>query len=197
MFDSGGQSLLFNDNWMDAPNKQEIIDSTIPPTHEQESAIRTTLDPGAYTAVVRGVGDTTGIGLVEAYDLDRSVASRLANISTRGFVQTGDDVLIGGLIVLGDAPQKVIVRAIGPSLALDGRLADPVLELFDGQGNLIALNDNWKDTQQAQIEATTIPPSHDSESAIVTTLLPASYTAVVRGVSDTTGIAVVELYALQ
>ena len=112
---------------MDAPNKQEIIDSTIPPTNDYESAILTTLNPGFYTAVVRGVNNTTGVGLVEAYDLDRTVDSKLANISTRGLVQTGDNVLIEGLIVLGTEPANTIVRAIGPSLPVPGALADPTL----------------------------------------------------------------------
>ena len=112
----------------------------------------------AYTAIVRGVKDTTGIALVEAYDLDRTVDSKLANISTRGLVQTGDNVLIGGFIVLGTDPQKVIVRAIGPSLPVAESLADPTLELYDGNGALLMSNDDWRDTQEAEIMASTIPP---------------------------------------
>jgi hypothetical protein len=199
LHDSSGALLAFNDNWKDAPNKQAIIDSTIPPSNDLESAILMSLDPGAYTAIVRGVNNTTGIGLVEAYDLDRKADSKLANLSTRGLVQTGDNVLIGGTIVLGQASQKVIVRAIGPSLTNAGvanALQDPILELHDGSGTLIASNDNWKDTQRAEIEATTIPPSNDLESAIVRTLTPGSYTAIVRGVNNGTGVALVEVYAL-
>jgi hypothetical protein len=136
--------------------------------------------------------------VVEAYDLDRSVDSMLANISTRGLVQTGDNVLIAGTILLGQTPQRVMVRAIGPSLPIPGVLADPTLELRDQNGGLVAANNNWRTSQEAEIIATTIAPTHDLESAIVTTLPAngASYTAIVRGVGDTTGIAVVEVYAL-
>src|SRR5205807_2942444 len=116
----------------------------------------------------------------------RTVDSKLGNISTRGFVQTGDNVLIGGLIVLGQDPQKVIVRGIGPSINISGKLADPTLELRDGNGALIRSNDNWRTDQEAEIIATTIPPSNDLESAIVQTLTPGNYTAIVRGVNGTT-----------
>jgi hypothetical protein len=117
LHDSSGQTIAINDNWVDAPNQQAIIDTTIPPSNNLESAILMSLAPGAYTATVRGVNNTTGIGLVETYDLDRSVNSRLVNMSTRGLVQTSDNVLIAGMIVLGHTPQTVIVRAIGPSLS--------------------------------------------------------------------------------
>ena len=123
----------------------------------------------AYTAIVRGLDNGTGIGVVEAYDLDQTVNSKLANISTRGFVQTGDDVLIGGLIVLGQNPLRVIVRAIGPSLPFPGALADPTLNLHDGNGTLVASNNNWREdpVQESAIIATGIPPSNDLESAMV------------------------------
>src|SRR2546421_10915046 len=113
-----------NDNWVESPNKQAIIDSTIPPTSDLESAIVATLPANGtgYTAIVRGVNGGTGIGVVEAYDLNTAVDSRLANISTRGFVQTGDNVLIAGTIVVGQVPQKVLIRAIGPSLPIAGEL---------------------------------------------------------------------------
>jgi hypothetical protein len=111
-------------------------------------------------------------------------------------VQTGDNVLIGGLIVLGQDPQKVIVRGIGPSINISGKLADPTLELRDGNGALIRSNDNWRSDQEAEIIATTIPPSNDLESAIVQTLTPGNYTAIVRGANGTTGIALVEAYGL-
>ena len=150
----------------------------------------------AYTATVSGVNNGTGIGLVEVYDLDRTVDSKLANISTRGFVQTGDDVLIGGLIVLGQEPLRVIVRAMGPSLAVPGTLGNPALELHDGNGAVIASNDNWRSDQEAEIIATGIPPSNDLESAIVRNLMPGNYTAIVRGVNGTTGVALVEAYGL-
>ena len=197
LYNSEGGLVAENDNWQDSPNKQAIIDSTIPPAHELEPAIVETLAPAAYTAIVSGVDGGTGIGLVEVYDLDRTVPSKFANISTRGLVQTGADVMIGGTIIVGEQPQKVIIRAIGPSLpGVSGNLQDPVLELFDGEGNPIAQNDNWRDTQQDEVNATGIPPSDDRESAIVRTLPPAAYTAIVRGASETTGVALIEVYAL-
>ena len=188
--------LVQNDNWEDAPNRQEIVDSTVAPTNPLESAILTTLQPGVYTAVVRGVNNGTGVGLVEAYDLDQFADSKFANIATRGFVQGGDNAIIGGLIVLGDSNQRVIIRAIGPSTEIVGNLADPTLELVDSNGVVVRANNNWKDSQEDEIRATTIPPKNDRESAIVETLAPAAYTAVVRGVGNTIGIAVVEVYAL-
>jgi uncharacterized delta-60 repeat protein len=194
---ANGQPIATNDNWNDAPNRQEIIDSTIPPTNDFESAILTNLNPGAYTAIMRGVNDTTGIGVVEAYDLDSTAGSKLANISTRGLVQTGDNVLIAGTIVVGQASQKVIIRALGPSTGVPGAMADPTLELRDANGNLLEANDNWVDSPNKQaIIDSTIPPPNNVESAIVRTLTPANYTAIVRGAGGTTGIAVVEVYAL-
>ena len=194
---SSGGLIFSNDNWR-SDQEAEIIATGIPPSNDLESAIVATLpaNSSAYTAIVRGVNDGTGVGLVEAYDLDRTVDSKLANISTRGFVQTGDNVLIGGLIVLGQDPLRVIVRAIGPSLPLPGALGNPTLELHDGNGVLIASNDNWRTDQEAEIIATGIPPSNDLESAIVRNLAPGNYTAIVRGVNNTTGIAVVEAYGL-
>ena len=193
----GAFATITNDNWR-SDQEAEIIATTIPPSNDLESAIVATLpaNNSAYTAIVRGVNNGTGIGVVEAYDLDRTVDSKLANISTRGLVQTGDNVLIGGLIVVGQDPLRVIVRAIGPSLPLPGALGDPTLELRDGNGALIASNDNWRSDQEAEIIATTIPPSNDLESAIVRNLAPGNYTAIVRGVNNTTGVALVEVYAL-
>jgi hypothetical protein len=191
-------STTINDNWVDAPNKQAIIDTTVAPRNNLESAILTTLQANnsAYTAVVRGVNNGTGIGLVEVFDLDRSVDSKLANISTRGLVQTGDNAMIGGFIVL-NGNQKVIVRAIGPSLGIVGALADPTLELHDHNGALLQSNNDWRTGgQQAEIIATTVPPNDDRESAVVRTLTPGNYTSVVRGVNNTTGVALVEVYAL-
>jgi hypothetical protein len=187
LHDSTGAVISSNDNWVDSANKQAIIDSGLAPTSNLESAILMTLNPGAYTAIVSGVNATIGVALVEVYDLDSTVDSKLANISTRGFVQTGDDVMIGGLIVLGTQPANTIIRAIGPSLPLAGTLADPTLELHDGNGTIIASNDNWKDTQESAIQATGVAPTNDAESAIVETLAPGSYTAIVRGTNNTTG----------
>jgi hypothetical protein len=197
LHDSSGGLIASNDNWR-STQEAEIIATGIPPSNNLESAIVATLpaNNSAYTAIVRGVNNGTGIGVVEAYDLDRTVDSKLANISTRSFVQTGDNVLIGGLMVLGQNPLRVIVRAIGPSLPVPGPLADPTLELHDGNGALIASNDNWRSDQEAEIIATGIPPSNDLESAIVATLpaIGGSYTAIIQGKNGATGIALVEVY---
>jgi hypothetical protein len=166
------------------------------PGDDKESAILATLAPGAYTAIVSGKDGGTGIGLVEVYDLDQAADSTLANISTRGFVDTGDNVMIGGVIIGGDTGQ-VLVRAIGPELSafgVNGALEDTTLELHSANGDLITSNDDWKGTQQSDIEATGLAPKDDRESAILMTLAPDSYTAIVRGKNDTTGVALVEVY---
>jgi hypothetical protein len=197
-----GTLLDSNDDWQQSPNKQAIIDTTIPPTQDLESAIISTLpaEGASYTAIVRGLNNATGIAVVEVYDLDISANSKLANISTRGFVQTGDNVLFAGTIVVGPASQKVLIRAIGPSLSgVPGKMADPNLELRDGNGALLEANDNWPDSPNKQaIIDSTIPPTNPLEAAIVRTLPAggANYTAIVRGVNNTTGIAVMEVYAL-
>jgi hypothetical protein len=197
--DSSGVLIRSNDNWR-SDQEAEIMATTIPPSNDLESAIVAILpaNNSAYTAIVRGVNDGTGVGLIEAYDLDRTVNSKLANISTRGLVQTEENVLIAGTIVLGQAPQRVLVRAIGPSLPVVGKLEDPVLELRNGNGTLIRSNDNWRSDQEAEIMATTIPPSNDLESALIETLPGngAAYTATVRGVNNGTGVGLVEVYAL-
>ena len=197
IYNSEGGLVAENNNWQESPNAQAILDSTIPPSHPLEAAVVESLAPAAYTALVSGVNGGTGVGLVEVYDLDRGVDSKLGNISTRGFVQTGDDVMIGGTIILGDQPQKVIIRAIGPSLPVSGKLADPVLELVDSEGTILASNDDWRDAQESEVAATGIPPSDDRESAIVQTLTPGAYTAIVRGADGTTGVSLVEVYALE
>ena len=190
--DSGA---FFNDDWK-SDQEQAIRDTTVPPLSELESAIVATLDPGAHTAVLRGKADGTGVGLVEVYDLESGTPAQLANISTRGQVQTGDNVMIGGFIIGGDYPAKVLIRAIGPSLPVDGALADPTLELVNSNGATIS-NDDWRETQEAEIVATTVPPTNDREAAIVATLVPGAYTAIVRGKDDTTGVALVEGYNLE
>ena len=197
--DSAGGLVATNDNWLDAPNAQEIIDTTIPPGNNLESAILMSLQPGTYTASVRGKANGTGIAVVEAYDLDPMVDSKLANISTRGFVNQGDDVMIGGTIITGAMPTNVLIRAIGPSLTSAGianALQDPTLELYDSHGELIASNDNWRSNQESEILATNIAPTNDMESAIVRRLTPGAYTTIVRGKNNSTGVALVEAYQL-
>jgi hypothetical protein len=197
LHDSSGALLASNDNWGQSANSEAITNSGVSPANPSEPAILTTLAPGSYTAVLSGMNQTTGIAVVEVYDLDSSAASKLANISTRAFVQTGDNVLIGGLIVVGQsAAADVIVRAIGPSLPVAGAMADPTLELRDGNGVLLASNDNWRTTQQTAIIETGVAPTREAESAIVTSFSPGSYTAIVRGANGTTGVAVVEVYQL-
>jgi hypothetical protein len=201
--DSAGTLLKQNDDWMNSTpaDKQAILDSHAQPTNDLESAIVATLpaNTSQYTAIVRGLNNSTGIGVVELYDLDLTVDSKLANISTRGVVQTGDTVLIAGTIVLGPSSQKVIIRAIGPSLSIAGKLLDPTLELRDANGGVLRANDNWRiGGQETEIIASSVAPTNDFESALIHTLPGngASYTAIVRGVGGATGIAVVEVYAL-
>jgi hypothetical protein len=195
----GGFETITNDNWADT-QQAEIQATGVAPGNSLESAIVETLPPGAYTAIVRGQNDATGVGLVEAYDLESFADSKLANISTRGFVDVGENVMIGGLIA---GPQngvsgRMLVRAIGPSLSasVPNALLDPTLELRNGSGALVASNDDWRDTQQAEIEQTGIPPTNIKESAILSTLPPGGYTAIVRGVGNTTGVGLVEVYNL-
>ena len=168
---------------------------------QTKSAIVATVDPGAYTAVLGGKNNGTGNGLVEIYDLGiaTELDTRLVNISTRGFVQTDDNVMIGGTIIQGAAEKHILVRALGPSLAaqnVPNVLANPTLDIADGSGNIIASDDDWRDTQEAEIIASTIPPTDDLESAIDLHLMPGSYTAIVRGKNNATGNALVEFYEL-
>ena len=194
-------TVVTDDNWMDT-QKTEIEATGIPPINPLESAIIATLAPNNYTVILHGKGTATGVGLIEAYDLDQAAASTLANISTRGFVDTGDSVMIGGFIVggAGGGNSTVIVRAIGPSLSAAGitnPLQDPTLELHDADGALISSNDNWMDSPDKQVLIDdSIAPTNAAESAIVATLAPGNYTAVVQGSQGGTGVALVEAYNL-
>ena len=201
LFDSGGGAVASNDDWPEGAQASQIQQSGIAPTDSLESAVLVTLSPGSYTAVVTGYGGGQGNGLIEAYEMDTN-STRLVNISTRGRVGTADEPMIGGLIVQGSAGKKVIIRALGPSLgsgpnALTGVLADPILELRDGSGNLMAVNDDWASSSQvSEILASTIPPVNARESAIVATLNAGNYTAIVRGVDNSSGVALVEVFDL-
>lgn len=194
-----GSLITSNDNWKKT-QQAEIEASTIAPTNDKESAIVATLPPDNYTAILSGKNGSTGIGMVEVYDLSPGSDSKLANISTRGLIQTGDEVMIGGFIFgNGTASEQVIVRAIGPSLAnVNDVLADPTLDLYDSNGVIMMSNDNWKDDpiQAVLITATGIPPENDLESAIVATLPPGPYTAIVAGKDGTSGVALAEIYHL-
>ena len=176
----------------------QILATQLAPSDDRESALIATLSPGNYTAVLESKTNVPGVALFELYDLDIG-SSELINLSTRGRVGTGDAVVIGGFVIGGDQPTKVLIRAIGPSLAQFGilhPLLDPVLELRGSTGSLIFSNDNWR-TSQAQQIAQTIPPTDNRESAIIVTLPPGGYTAIVRGKANSTGVAVVEVYSLQ
>ena len=193
---SGANQVAVNDNWQQAANAAEIQASGFAPAHALESAVLMTLQPGAYTAIVSGAGGVTGVGIVEVFEVD-GAASPLVNIATRGRVLTGDNVMIGGFVIQGDSPQTVIVRARGPSLAaagVPGALGNPLLQLFAG-ATVIAANDDWVVAPNAgAIEASGFAPGDARESAILVTLQPGAYTAVVSGVGGATGVAIVEVF---
>jgi len=197
----GATSLATNNDWR-TDQEAEIQATGIPPTNDLESAIVRDLSPGGYTAILRGNGDTTGIGVVEAYDLNQTANSRLANISTRGFVDTGDNVMIGGFILgpNNTSSSSVVVRGIGPSLTAAGvpnALPDPILELHGSNGALISSNDNWMDSPNSQtIIDDGLAPTNNNESAILAIPGPGNYTAILKGVNSATGVGLVEVYHL-
>jgi hypothetical protein len=209
LHDGTGAIIATNDNWkttnlggvLTSNQVIDIIASTIAPSSNQESAIIATLNPGSYTAIVRGATNDTGIAVVEGYDLDANPVSKFANISTRGYIQTGDNVMIGGFI-FGGGPgtTKVVVRGIGPSLTAFGvsnPLMDPMLELHDANGSTLDSNDDWISNQSA-ITATGLQPSNNAESAMLETKLPpGAYTAILRGKNRGVGVGVVEVYVFQ
>ncbi len=197
----GAFVTIINDNWRDDPAQEAlIIASGIPPTNDLESAIDATLTPGAYTAVVRGANNTAGVALVEAYDLSPAVPAKLANISTRAFVSTGDNVVIAGFILGNNSgPDRIAVRGIGPSLTAAGvpdALADPTLELRDSNGTLLIANNDWQDNpaQAAELMAAGLAPASNLESGIATTLPPGIYTALLGELNSGSGVGLVEVY---
>jgi hypothetical protein len=193
--DSTGVRILANNDWRDM-QATEIKATGIPPTNNLEAAIVQTLDPGNYSVILRGMGMTSGVGLVEIYDLDQGTGSRLANLSTRAFVSAGDNVVIAGFILGGSGDENVLVRGIGPSLTaagVPGALSDPTLELRDSDGTLLAANDNWQNGPPIPPD---LAPGNQLESAIAATLPPGSYTALLAGVNNGTGVGLVELYDL-
>jgi len=202
--DSQGALVFANDNWGSSCDAPEIFATDLAPTDDRESAILRTLDHGSYTTILRGTNNSTGVGLVEVFDLgiaslDVSSQSQLANISTRGTVQTGDAIMIGGFIIGGNTTSNVLVRALGPSLTgqgVAGALPDPVLELKDKDGVLVAANDDWTSDQEAEILFTNLAPANPRESAILRSLSPGSYSAIVLGKNGTSGVALVEVYVL-
>lgn len=202
LFDHTGTLIAANDNWKSTQQAQ-IQATGLAPSNDFEAAILATLSPGAYTAFLQGKSATTGIGLAEIYDVDPSVNAQVTNLSARGFVGSGNDVLIGGIIIGGGptgSVQRVLIRALGPSLSSAGvasPLANPILSLRDINGTVIANNDNWQDSQPADIAATGKAPSNMKESAILALLAPGNYTAVVTGKNGATGVGLIEFYSLQ
>jgi hypothetical protein len=216
LHNGSGALIAANDDWqttilggiITGTQVSDIQNSGHAPTATTESAIVADLQPGNYTAIVRGVNNTVGVALVEAYDLSPGASSSLGNISTRSFVQTDEHVMIGGFIVQGTGRKRVIIRAIGPELTQYGivdALANPRLELHNGSGALIATNDDWQTTilggiitnnQVSDIQNSGHAPIAGSESAIIANLQPGNYTAIVRGVNNATGVALVEVYDL-
>jgi hypothetical protein len=196
-----GSLILSNDNWMDT-QQAEIEATGIPPQNDLEAAIVATLSPGSYTAILRGKDQGTGIGLVEIYDLNQGVDSKLANLSTRAFVDTGDNIVIAGFTLGSNGgDDRIVVRGIGPSLTAFGvtnALANPTLELRDSNGVLLISNNDWQDipAQAAELTAAGLAPTNQLESGIVMTLPPGPYTALLAGLNNGTGIGLVEVYDL-
>ena len=196
-----GFVTITNDNWRDT-QEAEIQATGIPPTNDRESAIVATLNPGAYTAIVRGKNNTSGVALVEIYDLNQGVTSKLANLSTRAFVSTGDNIVIAGFLLSDNGgSDRIVVRGIGPSLApgtfpVSAVLANPTLQLRDSNGTLLIANNDWQDdpVQAAELSAAGLAPTNNLESGITATLSPGLYTALLAGLNSGTGIGVVEVY---
>ena len=194
-----GSRIRANDNWRDM-QEEEIEATGIPPQDNLEAAIIETLDPGSYTVILRGMGMTTGVGLVEVYDLNQGADSKLANLSTRAFVDTGDNIVIAGFVLGGsNGNDRAVVRGIGPSLTAFGianALADPTLELRNSNGALLASNNDWEDSpaQAAELTAAGLAPTNPLESGIAITLPPGPYTALLAGRNNGTGVGVVEVY---
>jgi PKD repeat protein len=207
LHDSTGAIIASNDNWQTTQLGGVITEdqvaairaSTIAPSDPAEAAIIANLNPGSYTAITRSANGGTGVGLAEVYDLDQAALATVSNLSTRGFVQTGANVLIGGFIVGGAEASNIVLRALGPSLAqagVAGVLTDPTLELHDENGALLGSNDNWADTQQGAIEETGLAPVDPREAAIQSMLAPGSYTATVAGKDGGVGVGLVEVYKI-
>jgi hypothetical protein len=197
LYDSDGILIAQNDNWNSLP--PEEVPSGFEPGDPHESLISATLPAGSYTAVLRGVNGDIGVALCELYDLAPDSGS-IRNISTRALVGTGDDVLIGGFIIGGDEPTQVMVRAIGPSLTsfgVAGALPDPILELHAADGSLIYENDDWRSDQEQEIVDSALAPTDDREAAIIATLPPGNYTAIIHGRGNSQGIGLVEVYNLE
>jgi hypothetical protein len=203
LHNGSGATLVQNDNWQDDPlQAAQLTALGLNLSNPNESGLVATLQPNApYTAILAGKNNGTGVGLVEIYDTNPAASSQLANISTRGFVLTGDNVMIGGFILGGTTNANVVVRGIGPSLSqfgLNPVVADPTLELHDGNGALLVSNDNWQDdpATAALLSANGLGLSDVNESGIFQSLPPGAFTAILAGKNGGTGIGLVEIYNL-
>jgi hypothetical protein len=195
---SGADNVDINYDWVDSPEADIMTDLGLQPPIDEEAAIYVCLPPGPYTALVRGEAGVTGIGIVEVFDADEGT-SFLENISTRAPVGTGNKAAIGGFIISGDQPKQVLIRGRGPSVGVpEGvvRLPNPWVRLFDSGGAEVATNYDWRATQEAEILATGLAPPDDNEAAILITLQPGLYTAIVRGEGGTSGVGIVEVFDL-
>ena len=201
---SDGSLIASNDNWKDSPQRSQIEGTIFQPTDDHESVILATLPPGPYTAILKGVGETAGIGLVEVYDNNASLASDLANISTQGLIRTGNEVMIGGFTLGGsNNPSRMAVRALGPSLTnfgLKSLLADPILDLHNANGAIVASNDDWQSdaASAAQLQANGLAPSDPKEAALfISSVSPGQFSAIVTGKNGGIGLGLVEIYDLR
>ena len=200
---ANGSLITSNDDWVDSPQRAQIEGTVYEPESDLESVILATLPPGAYTAILSGKNQTAGVGVVEVYDNDQAADSALANISTRGFIQTGDNVMIGGFM-LGNNPTntRIAIRGLGPTLSQFGVtnvLEDPTLELRNENGTLLVSNDNWQDdpASAAQLTANGLAPQNNLESGIFAALPPGAFTAILAGKGATTGVGLIEVYNLK
>ncbi|MDQ6861074.1 MAG: M10 family metallopeptidase domain-containing protein [Verrucomicrobiota bacterium] len=199
LHDASGAIIAQNDNWQAGGQAAQILATGKAPPNAAEAALLVTLNPGSYTAIIRGANNTQGVALVEGYEMD-APATRMTGLSTRGRIGVGDEVMIGGFAVQGSASKRVIIRGLGPSLAslVKGVVADPILEVHDGSGNLIAVNDNWVNSPQvSDISISGQAPTSALDSAVIATLAPGNYTAVVRGANGATGVGLVDVYDLE
>jgi hypothetical protein len=197
LYDGSGTLISSNNDWKNTDAPDFLQNTGLAPSFDVESAIAINLQPGTYIAILGGNNGTTGVGLVEVYDMESGVSAELTNVSTRGFAGTGGTVLIAGFITNGST--QVVVRGLGPTLAQFGvseALADPVLTLVDGNGNVVQTNNNWKDSQQTEIQNTGLQPPNDLEAAILAPVAPGNLTAILSGNGGATGIGLVEVYKL-
>jgi hypothetical protein len=203
LYGQGGILVAQNDDWKTGPNMAEIQAAGLAPSDDKEAALLAVLPPGSYTVIVRGAGNTSGVGIVEAYDLNQAPDSNFANISTRGVVETGDNIMIVGFIIRpGATLNNVALRGIGPSLAQSGVtqfLADPMLDLRDSNGNSIASSDDWMENpiQALELTAHGLAEGDSREAGIFVSLPPGAYTVLLRGKNNGVGIGLVEAYDIR